>query len=432
MASKIAIVIEREYRTRVMKKSFILITLLTPLFFVLISVLPALLMNVSSDKQHVGIIDRTGMYASQFKNTDQYTFVDTEQSLSDFKEDKESEFTAFLEIRQDLLEDPKALTLYSHKTLPSGLEDYINKTLSNYLSDQKLAQSDIPNIKAIIRESKVNVQVATYRVGDDGAETMTSGDFSAVLGSVMSLAIYMFISIYGAMVLQGVMEEKKSRIMEVMVSSVRPFDLMMGKIIGIGLVGITQILIWIVLLIGLSIGAQFFFLGELYDPETMAAASQAANVDTREYYEMFHAMQSVNFVEVGVLFLLYFIGGFLLYAAIYAGLGSAVSSDEDSAQLMMPMTILMLASFYIGFACIQNPETPMAIWCSYIPFTSPLVMLVRLPYGVALWEQILSLVILYGSFVGMTFVSGKIYRIGVLMYGKKPSLRDIWRWLRYY
>lgn len=423
------IVIEREYRTRVFKRSFILLTLLMPLLFVAMSVLPSVLLFMNNDEQRVAIIDRTGLYVDLFKSTEQYTFEVVDLTMNDIRAGhvKEDAYTAFLEIRQDLRQDPKAVSLYSYNTLPSGLEEHVAQRLSDYVTNQKLEAYDIPNIKEIIRESKVKISPSTYKLGEDGMDVITSGAIAAGLGVAIAMAIYMFISIYGGMVLQGVMEEKKSRIMEVMVSSIRPQVLMMGKIIGIGLVGLTQIVIWSVLLTILwAVGLPMLMEG------MSSASSGSASAEDLEGIRYFVAsMAEINFWEIGVLFVFYFIGGYLLYASIYAALGSSVSSDEDSAQLTLPATLLMLASFYVGFACVDNPESTLALWASYIPFTSPLVMMVRVPYGVALWEQVLSIVVLYTSFILITLLAGRIYRVGVLMYGKKPTLRELWRWLRY-
>lgn len=437
MASKLPIVIEREYRTRVFKWQFVLLTLLGPIFMLAIMTIPALLMTFSSDTQMVAVIDRTGLYKDVFENTDDYMFFPIEASPSEMRQqlqDDSTPYTAFIEIRQNLLEDPKAFTLFSAKTLPAGLEEYVNSRLSERLSDERLATYGIDSIKDIIRDSKVRVSVPTYRIDENGADTMTSSNLSMILSMVISMAIYMFISIYGSMVMQGVMEEKKSRIMEVMVSSVRPFDLMLGKIIGIGLVGLTQIFIWIVLCTGILFGAQLFFFGAL-DPETIAQAGQAGTIsaDSLEMYQdVFVPLASINFFEIVIFAILFFIGGFLMYASIYAALASTISSDEDAPQMMLPVTMIMMLSFYIGFSSVNDPEGSLAVWCSYIPFTSPMVMLARLPYGVSLWEPVLSLVILYATFVALTFLAGKIYRIGVLMYGKKPSFKEIFRWIRHY
>lgn len=437
MKSKIGIIIGREYRTRVFKRSFILLTILVPVLLVAVMVLPALLSSMDLDEQRVAIIDRTGLYAHRLASTESYEFVVADMTLDEYKSSKgeEDTYSAFLEIRQDLIEDPEALTLYAHKTLPTGLEDYVNRTLSTIASDEKLEQSNVEGIKEIVRSSKVNVKVRTYTIGDDGSASASSGAISAIIGLVLAFMSYIFVSIYGGMVLQGVLEEKKSRIMEVMVSSVRPFDLMMGKIVGIGLVGLTQQLIWAVLIVVLGIVAQFAVIGSLYSPEAVAMAQTSGSMSVgqaTDINELFAGLAQVNFWELGILFVLYFVGGYLLYAALYAALGSSVSSDEDSAQLTTPVTLIMLISFYVGFAVVNNPESSLAFWASMIPFTAPQSMLIRLSYGVEWWEPVLSIVLLYASFIGITFVGAKIYRVGVLSYGKKPTLRELWRWLRDY
>lgn len=435
MNSKIGIVIEREYRTRVMKKSFILLTLLMPLIMVGLMFLPALIMSNTSDEQTVAVIDRTGLYSEVLKSSEDYSFTYLDMSMDEIRnEGSDGRFSAFLEIRQDLLEDPKAFTLYSHKTLPSGLSSYINRCMSDYLSEQRINSYQIDNIQEIIRDSKVRVEVPTYRIGEDGAETASNGAVSSVIGMAMAMVLYFFISIYGGMVLQGVLEEKKSRIMEVMVSSVRPFDLLTGKLIGIGLVALTQMVIWVVILFATSIGLQYFVFGNLYAEvaQNQAAIQELQATDMSAYVELFSSLVQINFLEVGILFAFYFVGGYLLYASLYAALGSAVSSDEDAQSFILPVTMVLLVSFYVGMACFENPYGTLAMWASYIPFTSPIVMLSRVAYGVPLWEEVLSIAVLYGSFALMMYFAAKIYRIGVLMYGKKPSFKDLWRWMRYY
>ncbi|WP_329903269.1 ABC transporter permease [Porphyromonas pogonae] len=439
--SKIGIIINREYMVRVRKKSFLLTTLIAPVFFVVIIALPILLATLGGDKQQVAVIDRTGEYLPLLKDTDNYTFVKTNKSIDELRKGEMGDsITAVLEIRQDLLEDRQAISLYSFKQLPSGLEEYINKTLSDYLSDKKLSSYNIEGLKDIVRDSKINIKTSTYKWGENGAENKTSGGVASMIGIALTMMSYMFIMMYGSMVLQGVLEEKKSRIMEVMVSSVKPFDMMMGKIIGIGLVGITQLAIWAVLTWILFIIAQFTLLGSLYDASTIASlqASQVNGLaagfsadDFSDMKEVFSIIQGINFGEIITLFIIFFIGGYLLYSSIFAAIGSAVSSDEDTNQLMVPVTILMVFSFYAGFASMNNPEGPLAFWCSLIPFTSPIVMMVRLPYDVPIWQEILSVILLFATFVGVTWIGAKIYRVGVLMYGKKPSLKEMWKWTKY-
>lgn len=444
--SKISIVIGREYMVRVRKKSFILTTILAPVFLVLIMFIPILLAQMSSDKQHVAVIDKTGEYLAVLQkanSSEEYTFVAANRTVDDYKENgfgEDENLTAVLEIRQDLLEDQEAISLYSFKQLPSGLEGFIGQTLSKYVSDKKVESFDVPGLKEMILESQIEVNVPSYKWSESGNENKTSGDFASAIGMALTVLSYMFILMYGGMVMQGVLEEKKSRIMEVMVSSVKPFDLMMGKIIGIGLVGLTQIFIWIVLLWSIGLGAQFFLLGNLYDSQAISGlqASQITGYASGFSADDFNGMKDVlsfvgaiNFTEIAIMFIFFFVGGYLLYSAIFAAIGSAVSSDEDTNQLMIPVTILILFSYMAGIASMRNPEGALAFWCSMIPFTSPIVMMMRLPYDVPLWQEALSIILLFTTFVGVTWVAAKVYRVGVLMYGKKPSLKEMWRWINY-
>lgn len=433
---KIGLVIQREYITRVAKKSFILITLLAPVVFVLIATIPILLSQMDTGEQQVvAVIDRTGQYAPLLEDTEQYRFVVADKSANEYRSaGGEQEITAVLEITEDLGVSPKAINLFSFKTLPTGLERHINSLLSTYVTDQKIASHNIPELKEIIRTSKVEIVANTYKWSEDGAESVSSGAASSVIGLLLSFVSYMFIMLYGGMIIQSVIEEKKSRIVEVMVSSVRPFELMMGKIVGIGLVGLTQIFIWVVALIGIGLAAQFFLIGDLYSPEALAAAQGSGSLSASELQaasDIFGVMQGINFFQMIVFFVLFFIGGYLLYASVLAALGSSVSSDEDAGQLMLPVTMIMVFSLYVGMAAAENPEGNLAFWTSLIPFTSPIVMMSRLAYDVPLWEQILSLVLLFGLSILLTYFGAKIYRVGILMYGKKPSLKELWRWMNY-
>lgn len=429
MASKIGIVIEREYRSRVMKKSFILTTLLMPLLMLAVMTIPSILMIWNSeDDQVVALIDHTGQYGEVLQSTDTYKFVPANKTLEEYKaEGEDAGVSGVLEIRQDLREDPKALTLLSFKTLPAGIEKYINDQLSEHVTRQKLLSHEIDSIESIIADSQTDISAATYKLGEDGADVMTSGVLSEILGMVLAFVIYIFISMYGAAVMGSVMEEKKSRIMEVIISSVRPFDLMMGKILGVALVALTQVVIWSILLVVLSQGSMML-MSSMLEAEASSVAS-SGSFTAQDLAMVQGLISGLNFWEIGIFFVLYFIGGFFLYASLYAALGSATTNDEDAQTVVLPLTMLMMVSFYVGFACAKSPDSTLAVVASYIPFTSPVVMMIRIPYGVSLWEELLSLAVLYGGFVLMVFLSARIYRVGVLMYGKKPTLKEIGKWM---
>ncbi|MCC8146391.1 MAG: ABC transporter permease [Bacteroidales bacterium] len=291
-----------------------------------------------------------------------------------------------------------------HQTITSQLNDY--------LSEKKLASHNIPGLKDIIEESKVSVKMQSIRWDNSGNETEASSELAMSIGLIFTFLIYAFIFSYGGMVMSGVLEEKTNRIIEVMVSSVKPFDLMMGKLIGIGLVGLTQFGLWGILIVG------FTFVGT-----TFTGMEGIANIAG--------LLASSNIIVLCIYFVLFFIGGYLMYASLFAAIGAMVNSQEDTQQYMMPITILILFAFYAGFYSAQNPDGPLAFWASIIPLTSPIVMMTRLPYGVPWWELLLSIGLLIITVVLVIKLAAKIYRVGILMYGKKPSFKEIAKWLKY-
>ncbi|MDR3340243.1 MAG: ABC transporter permease [Candidatus Symbiothrix sp.] len=412
--SKIGIVIGREYLTRVKKKSFIILTVLMPFLVVGLIMGIYFLASLNTDKAKIIVVaDETGMYFPILENTDQFQFIEAKEGFKNFRENSDESVYATLFITDDLLEHPDAITLYSRKQVVSSLETAITSNLNEYLSDKKLASYNIPDLKKIIAESKATVKMKSIKWDDSGKETQTSADFASAIGMIFTFLIYMFIFVYGAMVMQGVMEEKTNRIVEVIVSSVQPFDLMMGKLIGIGLVGLTQFGIWmLVMLVPALFGSLFF----------------ADAVMLQEFTSLF---ASVNMVEICIYFILFFIGGYMMYASIFAAIGAMVNSQEDTQQFMMPVTIIILFAFYAGFFSAQNPDGPLAFWTSVVPLTSPIVMMVRLPFGVPWWEILLSIALLFVTVLLFVKLAAKIYRTGILMYGKKPTYAEIIKWLKY-
>jgi ABC-2 type transport system permease protein len=413
--SKIGIVIKREYLTRVRKKSFIIMTFLMPVLFVGLVFGTILLSKVNeSEAKNIVVVDETGEYFQLFENTDQYHFIEAQKGFEGFRQQSDGNVYATLVITDDLLENPAALTLYSWQQVTPATGSTITAQLNNYLSEKKLASYNIPEIKTILEESKIAVKVKSIRLGESGKETETSAEFAMVLGMVFTLLIYMFIFVYGAMVMQGVMEEKTNRIVEIMVSSVKPFDLMMGKLIGIGAVGITQFGLWGLLIAGVT----------LFGSALLAGVGGSAEM-------IFTLLSSSNVLTLCLYFILFFIGGYLIYASLFAAIGAMVNSQEDTQQYMMPITILILFAFYAGFYSAQNPDGPLAFWTSLIPFTSPIVMMTRLPYDVPWWQLILSIALLVITVILIVVLVAKIYRVGILMYGKKPTYKEIVKWLRY-
>lgn len=434
--NKIGLIIKREYLRRVSKKSFILLTLLTPFLFAALVFVPLWLSTIKGDEvRNVAIIDTTGKYTQLFENNESFHFVHSDKTLNDYRRNSNKEIFAFLSITDNLLNNPKAATLYSEKQIPVELSQLVNQTLSKQLESEKLASFNIPNLKEIIKESKINFNVQTIKWSEDGQESTSSATVASVIGMVFTFIIYMFIMMYGAMVMQGVMEEKTNRIIEVMISSVRPFDLMMGKIIGIGFVGLTQVFLWgIITTILVSVGGFMFSSG--VDVASLQAGPQMGMMDANALTsssgnEIMGIINSINTAEIGISFIIYFIGGYMLYASIFAAIGSAVDSQEDTQQFMAPVMIFMVFALYAGIYSMENPDGPLAFWCSMIPFTSPIVMMVRIPFEIPLWEKLLSISLLYVSAIGIVWLSAKIYRVGILMYGKKPSIKEMVKWIKY-
>ncbi len=425
--SKLWIVVGREVFTRIQKRSFLIMTILMPFIFAGIAFLPMVLAKIGdSGRQTVVIIDDTGHYAPSFKSNDDYLLVSADKMNPSYRSDT-TEVDAVLMISSDLATHPNAAAIYSRREVSRELSDMVNDVLSNEVKNEKLRQYNIPALDNIIHDVEQRVEATTVRWTDDG-EQESNSDIATGLGMALTFFIYMFVLSYGSMVMQGVMEEKTNRIVELMVSSVRPVDLLLGKIIGVGLVGLLQMLIWgILLCLIMTIAGIAYGIPLIASPDI---ASPAAGTDP-EIAGVIAALSNLPIVEMTLLFALYFIGGYLLYAALLAALGSAVDDMQDSQQLMMPVIGIMLFAFYAGFYAAGNPDGPFAFWTSFIPFTSPIVMMARVPFGVPWYEELISLVLLYASSLGIIWMSAKIYRIGILMYGKKISFKEIIKWIRY-
>ena len=411
--SKTGIVIRREYLTRVRKKSFIILTLLMPVLIVGMVGGIIFLSSIKDTQTKVIVVsDATGEYFPVLKNTQQYSFIEA-KGFEDYRKNSDKSVYATLVITDDLLKNPNAITLYSQKQIVNSAETAIASQLNDYLGEKKIESYQIPNLEEIIQSSKVNLEIKTIKTDENGKETQTSAIFASTVGMIFTFLIYMFIFVYGAMVMQGVMEEKTNRIVEVIVSSVKPFDLMMGKLIGIGLVGLTQFAIWAIVLLGVSFSG-IFFSGRF-----------------GMFQKIGGLFEAVNMIQICFYFVLFFVGGYLMYASLFAAIGAMVNSQEDTQQYMMPITILVLFAFYAGFFSAQNPDGPLALWTSLIPFTSPIVMMVRVPFGVPWWQMLLSVALLVITVILIVKLAAKIYRTGILMYGKKPTYSEIIKWLKY-
>jgi ABC-2 type transport system permease protein len=332
----------------------------------------------------------------------------------------------------------------SGSNIPWDLKSQIQNKIQSLIEKDKMAevvrQTAIPDLEEKIAATRTHINVETIKLGVGGEAKKSSTEIGMVLGYIFGFMIYMFIFIYGSMVMQGVMEEKQSRIVEVIISSVKPFQLMMGKIVGIALVGLTQFALWVLLGFAILSVSKSFYPGgasraqqiQNVMAQNQDTAQQAAPAPEKDkMQEIFSMVDTINFPLLIGCFIFFFIGGYFLYSSMFAAVGSAVDAQEDAQQFMLPITLPIILSIMVMMSAIKNPEGPVAFWFSIIPFTSPIVMMARIPFGVPTWQLLLSMVLLVATFIGMVWVAGKIYRTGILMYGKKPSWKEIGKWLTY-
>ena len=418
--NKLLLIIQREYTTLVARKSFIVITLLIPFLFVAIGAVPVLISewNNSGSAEAVTLIDETGRLAGVIPDTESFRFIPLKgeagsTDVKSFFDQAGDSMSALVVIPANVLDSAK-VNIYSKSTVNMALVSHVTESLNDTLTAVKIASMGVPNLDKMVKEAQVDIDVNSVKLSDDGTESEASTTAAMVLGMVLAFITYMFVLTYGAMIMNSVIEEKTNRIVEVIVSSCKPFQLMMGKIIGVALVGLTQFLIWAIL-ISVAVGGLGISLAN--DPMSDLAV-------------VFNAIQSVNLVSIFTCFVVYFLGGYLLYASLFAGFGSAVDQASDASQFTSPIIIVMVVALYAGIGCMENPNGSMAMWCSMIPFTSPIVMMVRLPYDVPFWQIAVSVALLYGTAFGLVWVSSRIYRIGILRYGKKFTFKEIMGWVK--
>lgn len=425
--SKISIIIVREYLTRVKKKSFIVMTLLSPVLILALMVLPIWLSELKDNEiKNIAVIDQVGKYENVLQSNETYHFENVDKPIDNLRKDKN--YYAIVVISSDLISNNNGVTVYAENQVGLEFKSYISNQLSAFIENQKLSQYNIPGLKEMIEKSKTSINVKTIKWGEDGSETETSSEIALMTGLFATILIYLFIFVYGSQVMRGVVEEKNNRIIEVIISSVRPFELMIGKIIGIALVGLTQFLLWIILTAGvLFIAGNTFGLNEPQQASEIMISGQAIQ-QTNMIHEV---LATINITQILFFFVIYFLGGYLLYASLFAAIGAASDNETDTQQFMLPITIPIIFALYAAMYSANNPDGPLAFWCSIIPFTSPIVMMVRIPLGVPAWQLALSIFILILSFIGTTWIAAKIYRTGILMYGKKVNYKEIWKWMKY-
>lgn len=446
--NKILLIIQREYLTRVKKKSFLLMTIIGPLLMAALVIVPSWLENMTHDEERqIGIVEETPLFQSVIPNTDDLKF----DYLKDMKLPaakellKNDAYYAVLYIPENVI-NSKQVQIFSKKDPSMGLKSHVAGFIEKEIERQKLRAENID--EDILHRVKTRINVQAIKFNKKGEEEESFRGIKMVLGFVSGFLIYMFIFMYGAQVMRGVIEEKTSRIVEVIVSSVKPFQLMMGKIVGVAMVGLTQFVLWVVLTFTIITAAQSIMM-----PDKPFTADKAITenvlgkstetiqqlqpemeeeiADMTEIKTIFTSIRQINFGVVIGSFLFFFLAGYLLYAALFAAIGSAVDSEADTQQFMLPITIPLILGMVMLSTVIENPDSTVAFWFSIIPFTSPIVMMARIPFGVPFSELFLSMAVLILTFVFMTWVAGKIYRTGILMYGKKISYKEIWKWLKY-
>lgn len=430
--NKILIIIQREFLKRVRTKSFIILTIAMPFIMAALVIVPLCLSMIENDKpQSVAVIDPTGVYAAALRESKSFAFT-AQPAITEEMRSEESPYDAVVAISGDLVKNKGKVTIYSHKEIPVNLFDYVQSKLNETVQKQKLQALGIASLDKIIDDVQRNVKMNTVRWSEEGDEQASSTYVAIIVGGIFMLLIYIFVLSYGSMIMQSVIEEKTNRIVELLVSSVKPFQLMMGKIIGVMLVGITQMALWGVMLsVIMTVVSVVFGIGQ--DPsmaagQSMAPPTVALSQDT---HEILAAIVNLPYVEISLMFIIMFIGGYLLYASLFTATGACINEQEDANQFVVPITMITLFGLYAAMYSMGNTNGPLAFWTSLFPLTSPIVMMIRLPFGVPLWQEVLSVVLLYASALLMIWVSGKIYRVGILMYGKKPSIKEIMKWMRY-
>ncbi len=455
---KLGIIIQREYLNKVKKKSFLLTTFGVPILFAAMYALMIFIMlRTEGDSKRIAVIDNSGIVMEKLENTKQLTFTQIPETDPEAVKNRLGEFDADILLYISPLDSAtKSVTATTYADKPMGMEtaEVIENRINDAVEAYRIDSYGIDGLDQILSDIHSNIHLTSYTVDEEGKETISQSEVFMIISMVLAMALYMFIALFSGMVMSSVIEEKSSRVVEVLVSSVKATELMFGKIIGVALVALTQFLLWIVLT-GLIVGVIGGIVGldkitgGMDESQTQMVQEMAgtgmggatldlqALTDTTAVAEGPTGMQAVvgtltslNYTEIIVSFLLFFLFGYLLYASLFAAIGSAVENEADTQQLQIPVTIPLLVGFFVAFYAFRAPESQLVWWFSMIPFTSPIVMLARLPFGVPTWELVLSIGLLVLTFVACAWASAKIYKVGILMYGKKSTFKDLWKWLK--
>lgn len=439
--NKILLIIQREYLSRVRKKSFIVMTLLTPIivagFYGMIIYFS--IQGATSTNNRIAVVNENKTLTEKLASTKNTTYVYVHKSLAEMKASlKDEDYDYILYLPEFKLDNPSGIQLLGTKQAGISMNGKVVDDVENTIRIQKLKESGIA--QEDLDKLKATVNIDNKKINQAGKEEDSSAGATTVIGYASGILMFTFILIYGIQVMRGVIEEKTSRIIEVIISSVKPFQLMMGKIIGIALVGLTQFVLWILLTATISTVAVQAFTGDKELQKNTVSAVQAKTgasigkqvADNGPVAYIQKSMANLDLTKILLVFIFFFIGGYLFYSSLYAAIGSAVDSETETQQFVMPIMMPLTLSYALSLSVVVNdPYGPLAFWLSMIPFTSPIAMMVRLPYGVPDWQLALSMGLLIAGFVGTVWVASRIYRVGILMYGKKTSLKEMFKWFSY-
>ncbi|WP_026063349.1 ABC transporter permease [Pedobacter arcticus] len=433
--NKVFLIIQREYLSRVRKKSFLILTFLVPSLFIgMYAAIFFIYKNSDDTAKKFNVIDKSGIFENQFKDQSNVTFNYIDAEYETAKKEARTEKDVFLLYIGNNFKETGDVEIIAEKKPGIALVSEIENQMESILQTKKLLAAGIDT--AVLNGAKAKVNINAKQLTDEGEKDASIGA-TYVVGFLGAFLIYLALFIYGAQVMRGIIEEKTSRIVEVIVSSVKPFQLMLGKILGVGAVGLTQFLLWIILSTGLStLGANAF----MNQSDTKTEQTDTKNKIPTEIsaqnggaaQQFFKAADTINFPFIISTFLFYFIGGYLLYSALFAAVGSAVDNETETQQFMLPITLPLIFTFILGMnVIVNNPDSNLSFWLSIIPFTSPIAMMIRIPFGVPAWQLALSIVLLIAGFIFTTWVASRIYRVGILMHGKKITYKELAKWFTY-
>ena len=445
----IGIIISREYLNKVKKKSFLVTTFVVPILMAALCVVPIVMMMTSKEKtKTVAVVDKSGIVMPFMTPTETLKFIDS--SLCDADSLKavmgESGISAVLSISPLTEDNSVEAEITSSKPLGLDMTENINNRINNAIEAYRIESYNIHGLDRILEDVKAKVRLTSYTMDEEGKEKISEAGVNSILSMVLGLLLFLFITLFGGMVMSAVIEEKASRVVEVLVSSVKATELMFGKIIGIAAVALTQFILWIVLTAAIVGAATLVIGGDMLSSVDTAQIAQMASAGIdggaddldlsalaspdSEIGQILQTLQGINFGQILGVFFIFFIFGYMLYASLFAAIGSAAENEGDTQQLQLPVTIPLMIGYFIALYAFKAPDSAVAFWGSIIPFTSPIVMLARVPFGVEAWELILSIVLLIGTTGLMAWLSAKIYKVGILMFGKKTTWKDLWKWLR--